>query len=281
MNRTKLLSLLLTSVVLSFSSIQIVHAQDPTGVGSIGIRIAQIPAEVADHPYSRAYIVMRLQPGDVLTQRLEVFNTSTQNFKVSLYPGLAKFVNGKFEIGEGRAGNVLTGWTKLAPDSLVLKPGETKAFNMTISPPTGSTSKQHFGVIWAEVQGAANASGITSVSRVGVRMYIPIGDAPEISIAETNATSTTNELIVKKSLVSTFILEIIGFLIFLAILLFFLFLFFLRRGNSDRKFRKENEKRLEAQWKQERARRRKIWDKRKNSRRNYSSNYDDHYEEEN
>lgn len=255
------------------------NAGEPTSVGSVGIRIAQIPAAVAEEPLAGSYIISRLQPGISLTQRLEVFNTSTQEIKVSIYPGLATFKNNKFLIGEGRNGNELTSWTKLSPNILVLKPGATQYFNMTISPPADALSLQQFGVIWAEVQGAPNASGITAVSRVGIRMYVPVGNAPNISIGYQVTSSTINEIIVKKSLVSRYIVEVILFFIFLSLIFLILLLFFLRRGKSDRKFRKENERQLEAQWKRERDRRRKIW--KTGSRSHQNPPHQDHYEDEN
>lgn len=266
------------TAILSCALPMSAHASEPTAVGSIGIRIAQIPAAVAEEPLASSYIISRLQPGIELTQRLEVFNTSSQEIKVSLYPGLATFENNQFLVGDGRDGNDLTSWTKLTPDQLSLKPGETRYFNMTISPPADALSLQQFGVIWAEVQGASNAGGITAVSRVGIRMYVPVGTSSDITISPPSMTSATNEIIIKKSLVSRYIVQIILFFVFLSILFFFLLLFFLRRGNSDRKFRKENEKRLEAQWKQERDRRRKIW---KTGRApEQKPRYNDQYEDE-
>jgi len=236
-----------------------VHAAEPTAVGSVGIRIAQIPAALANEPLAGSYIISRLQPGVAFEQRLEVFNTSTQVIKVSVYPGLATFKDRKFLIGNGRDGNELTSWTKLSFSSVSLKPNTSQYFTMTISPPADALSLQQFGVIWAEVQGAPNSAGITAVSRVGIRMYIPVGNAPDIAIADPTVNSTLNEIVVKKSLVSRYIIEVVSFFIVLSLIFLSLLLFFLRRGNSDRKFRKENEKRLEAQWKRERARRRKIW----------------------
>jgi len=235
------------------------HAAEPTAVGSVGIRIAQIPAALANEPLAGSYIISRLQPGVAFEQRLEVFNTSTQVIKVSVYPGLATFKDRKFLIGNGRDGNELTSWTKLAFSSVSLKPNTSQYFTMTISPPADALSLQQFGVIWAEVQGAPNSAGITAVSRVGIRMYIPVGNAPDIAIADPTVNSTLNEIVVKKSLVSRYIIEVVSFFIVLSLIFLSLLLFFLRRGNSDRKFRKENEKQLEAQWKRERARRRKIW----------------------
>jgi hypothetical protein len=244
------------------------HAAEPTAVGSVGIRIAQIPAALVDEPLAGSYVISRLQPGVAFEQRLEVFNTSTQEIKVSVYPGLATFKNKKFLIGNGRDGNELSSWTKLSLEAINLKPGKNQYFTMTISPPADALSLQQFGVIWAEVQGAPNSSGITAVSRVGIRMYIPVGNAPDIAITQPTVNSTMNEIVVKKSLVSRYIIEVISFFIFLSLVFLILLLFFLRRGNSDRKFRKENEKQLEAQWKRERARRRKIWKTRSQSPQN-------------
>jgi hypothetical protein len=145
------------------------------------------------------------------------------------------------------------------PVTLTLKPNEAKSFNMTITPPADAASIQQFGVIWAEVQGEPNAAGITSVSRVGIRIYVPIGNAPDISISEISAISSTNEIILKKSFIATYLIQLIVSLVFLSVILSLLFFLLLRRSNSDRKYRKENEKQLEAQWKRERDRRRKIW----------------------
>lgn len=234
-------------------------ADDPSPIGSIGIRIAQIPAEVAEKPYANVYIINRLQPAVNFRQRLEVFNTSSREFKVSLYPGAATFKGGKFEIAEGRSGNKFTEWIKLTPSSLSVKPGETKAFNVNISPPADAVSLQQFGVIWAEVQAQKNEAGITSVSRVGIRIYVPVGDAPDISILASNISSSTNEIIVKEHFISRYLMEIILFFIFLSMLFLILFLIFFRRDSSVRKLRKENERQLESQWKRERDRRRQIW----------------------
>ena len=238
------------------------YAAEPVAVGSVGIRISEIPANVADHPYAKVYIVSRLVPGVEMKQRLEVFNTSPKEFKVSLYPGLATFSNGEFKIGEGRMGNTLTSWTKLTPDTVVIKPGESKFFTVTISPPADAASVTQYGVIWAEVAGTPNEAGITSVSRVGIRMYVPVGNSSETPISATDMVSSTNEIIVKKSFLTTYTLAIILVGFFLILALISLVLYFLRRDTSDRKARRKNEKLLEQQWKDERERRRAIWKQR-------------------
>ena len=277
-NLRSLIFLTLTSIAVGAGAIG-AHAVDPTPVGSVGLRIAQIHAIDVDNPFASAYIVHRLQPGIAHTQRLEIYNTSSQEMKVDMYPGLATFENKEFLVGEGRKGNIFTSWIKLLPATLTIKPNEAKSFNMTITPPADAASIQQFGVIWAEVQGAPNASGITSVSRVGIRIYVPIGDAPDISIAEISAISSTNEIILKKSFIATYLIQLIVSLVFFSVILSLLFFLLLRRSNSDRKYRKENEKQLEAQWKRERDRRRKIWKSGGRTPRNDPRNepYEDEY----
>jgi hypothetical protein len=257
---------LFTIPLLAFMGIglsdQIAQGAQPQSVGSVGIRIAQIPADVVNNPYSKAYIVSRIYPGVALTQRLEVFNTSSQEFKVSLYPGKASLSGGNFEVAEGRTGNDLTSWVKLSPNTVTVKPGQSKYFEVTILPPVDAPSIQQFGVIWAEVQGDRNANGITAVSRVGIRMYVPVGDSAAIAIGGTSMTSSTNEILVKKSILTAHEIELLLLFVSMSIIFLFLFLFFYRRGSSDHKFRKENEKILESQWKRERDRRREIWKRR-------------------
>jgi hypothetical protein len=194
-----------------------------------------------------------------MTQRLEVFNTSPKEFRVSLYPGMATFVNGEFKVGEGKMGNTLTRWTKLTPNAVLVKAGESKFFSVTISPPSDAASETQYGVIWAEVEGTPNEAGITSVSRVGIRMYVPVGNSSESPISSTDMVSTTNEIVVKKSIISNSLLVLLGLFSFLSLLLFIFFIVFFRRNNSVRKAQKKNEKQLEEQWRNERARRRRIW----------------------
>jgi hypothetical protein len=247
-------------IVALFQSFSLsAQAADPVAVGSVGIRISEIPADVADHPYAKVYIVSRLQPGVEMKQRLEVFNTSPKEFKVSLYPGMATFVKGEFKIGEGRMGNTLSRWTKLTPNTVLVKAGGSKFFNVTISPPSDAASITQYGVIWAEVEGTPNEAGITSVSRVGIRMYMPVGDSSESPISSTDMVSTTNEIVVKKSFISNSLLIMIGLFALLSLLFFIFFVVFSRRNNSVRKAQKKNEKQLEEQWRNELARRRRIW----------------------
>ena len=249
--------LLISVLILLTSSplISTAQASDPNSVGSVGIRIAQIPAAIAEDPFAEVYIVSRLQPGKNLEQRLEVFNTSSQEFKVSVYPGAATFIDGKFAVADGKTGNTLTSWTKLSPNLLIVKPGESKTFVMNITTPRDAASIQQFGVIWAEVQGVPSPSGVTSVSRVGIRMYVPVGNLPAITISKASLASNTHQIIVKKSAVRNYLDQIIYVLAALNILFFTLFLIYFRRNSSERKVKKKRDKQDEAEWRKEKERR--------------------------
>jgi len=249
--------LLISSLVLLASSTLTITAlaSDSSSVGSIGIRIAQIPAAIAEDPFSEVYIVSRLQPGKNLVQRLEVFNTSSQEFKVSVYPGAATFIDGKFSVADGRTENTLTSWTRLSPNLLVVKPGESKTFVMNISTPSDASSIQQFGVIWAEVKGTPSASGVTSVSRVGIRMYVPVGNSPAITISKASLTSNNQQIIVKESAAHSYSNQIIYILAALNLLFFTLFLIYFRRNSQERKEKKKKDKKDEAEWRKEKERR--------------------------
>ncbi|MEU6410671.1 hypothetical protein [Microbispora sp. NPDC046933] len=52
-----------------------------------GIRLLEIHENRLDDPRSHAFIVDHVNPGTTFTRRLEVFSTSSQRQRVSLYPG--------------------------------------------------------------------------------------------------------------------------------------------------------------------------------------------------
>ncbi|MDQ1582563.1 MAG: hypothetical protein QOF36_617, partial [Microbacteriaceae bacterium] len=46
---------------------------------------------------------------------------------------------------------------------------------ITIRVPTDAAPGEHFAVAWAEVRAAPNATGVTVVNRVGIRIYLSVG----------------------------------------------------------------------------------------------------------
>lgn len=159
-----------------------VGAQSEEEQGSIGIRLLDSPADRADDPRAQRYIVDHVAPGTSLTRRIEVSNTSAESRELALYTGAATVSDGAMQFGEGPAGNDLTRWTTLDTPSIDLASGEVAQPTVTIDVPADAPPGERYGVVWAEVVANPRAGGgITNVSRVGVRIYLSVGEGTEPS----------------------------------------------------------------------------------------------------
>lgn len=154
------------------------YAQEPetTDPGGIGIRLLEAPANNRDDPRARVYIVDHLNPGTTITRRLEVSNTTGRPATVRLYASAASLENGQFTGAAGEVTNDLTTWTTIAPSQVAVDPGSSAQATATIEVPSDAPPGEQYGVIWAEVRSeAAPNSGVTQISRVGVRLYVSVG----------------------------------------------------------------------------------------------------------
>lgn len=149
-------------------------AQDaPSG---LTIRLAEAPADRASDPRARQYVVDHLKPGATISRKVEVTNNTDGPTKVRLYGGGATIVGGAFTPDDdGPAAS----WITTAPGEVDLKPGEAVTVEATVAVPANASSGERYGVIWAELPGVANPSGVTEVSRVGVRVYLSVGTGGE------------------------------------------------------------------------------------------------------
>jgi hypothetical protein len=147
--------------------------------GSVGIRLTEAPSSRAGDPRARQYIVDHVAPGTEVRRRFEVSNSTSAPQDIQLYAASASLENGAFVFGDGRSANELTGWTSVSPPTLRLAPGAAGTAMVTIAVPPGVSGGERYGVVWAELPGAAGASGITLVNRVGIRMYLSVGAAAE------------------------------------------------------------------------------------------------------
>ncbi len=153
----------------------------------LGIRIIEIPSAVQNNPQSGIHIVDRLLPSTVVSERIEVSNSTNSPMMVSLYPSAATNINGVFSPSSGEIANQLTSWTSILPSSGEIAAHGILDATVTITVPANVISGEQYGVIWASASAPVNASGIVNVSRVGIRMYDPIG-------AETAITSNTTTI---------------------------------------------------------------------------------------
>lgn len=148
----------------------------PPAQGGVGIGLVQIPVALANNPRAHEYIIDNLHPGTTISRKIEVTNTTTTTQVVQLYAAAATISGGSFDFGAGHAVNDLTSWTSVSPAS-VSPPAGGKAFaTVTIAVPADAPSGERYGVVWAQLAPAVpKAGGITTVNRVGIRIYLSVG----------------------------------------------------------------------------------------------------------
>jgi CheY-like chemotaxis protein len=144
--------------------------------GSIGIRLVDAPVSAKDDPRARVYIVDHLNPGAVITRRVEVSNTTASTARIALYPAAASIEEGSFLGGAGHAINDLSTWTTVTPAEPDVPAGGKLMATVTITVPADAAPGEQYGVIWAEARSAdSGGGGVTQVSRVGIRLYVSVG----------------------------------------------------------------------------------------------------------
>lgn len=147
---------------------------------TVGIRIVDAPSTRADDPRAKLYFVDHLAPGTTINRRVEVSNDTSQTQTVQLYAAAADVADGAFRFGDGRAVSDLTRWTTVDPSRLTLVAGEKGLATVTVAVPPGASAGERYGVVWAELNAPApTGGGIAAVNRVGVRMYLSVGEGGE------------------------------------------------------------------------------------------------------
>lgn len=166
------------------------NAADPSPsgpAGSIGLRLVDAPVDGRDDPRAKVYIVDHLAPGQVINRRIEVSNGTTSPTRVALYPAAASIVDGHFLGAQGRTANDLSSWTTVTPSSPEIPAKGAVIATVTIAIPPDAAPGEQYGVVWVEASSPpAGGTGVTQVSRVGLRLYVDIGPggapAPDFSV---------------------------------------------------------------------------------------------------
>lgn len=167
----RILSLFVLAVVLVPA---MAFAQDG---GSIGIRLVDAPTDRRDDPRAQTYIIDHLAQGSTITRHVELSSTSSEPLDVALYVGAATLEDGEFTFGEGRAENDLTDWSSVDPPAVSVPPKGTVQAAVTIAVPGDAGDGERYGVIWAELPGSGGSANV--VNRVGVRIYLSVGEGEE------------------------------------------------------------------------------------------------------
>ena len=158
------------------------------------MRIAQVPSEVQGIPYANAYIVFKLLPAKTYVEKITVSNTTNSTMKVSLYPASATYIKGVFQPLEIALPNGVASWTTIDPKFAQLPAHTELVATVTIKVPADALMGQQYGIIWAATGTYPNSNAIGGISRVGIRMYDPVGDTTPDHTSSPNpsATSTTS-----------------------------------------------------------------------------------------
>jgi hypothetical protein len=151
-------------------------AQAPPAAGGIGVRLLEAPVDAKDDPRARSYIVDHLAPGTTIERHIEVSNTSASAQAVALYAASATIKDGAFVGDSGKAANPLSTWTTVAPGSADLPAGGKATITVTMAVPDDAAPGEQYGVIWAESRSDPAAGAVTQVGRVGIRLYVSVGE---------------------------------------------------------------------------------------------------------
>ena len=142
--------------------------------GTLGLQLLDAPVAGRGDPRAQLYIVDHLPPGATIRRRVKLTNTTAASARVALYAGDAAIGRGAFLGAAGRGRGELSTWTSVAPRVARLRAGGSAIATVRIRVPADAAPGERYGIAWAEVR-AASGTGITQVSRVGIRLYVSIG----------------------------------------------------------------------------------------------------------
>jgi hypothetical protein len=190
-----MIMLVLAAGTLSPAAVAVAAIHRPTGPAPqpFGVRLVDVPGSAANNPRALRYIIDYLPTGTVIHRRILVMNQQARTAHFTVYADAARISNGSFTGDSGATRSELTGWISVQYRTLTLRPQASAMDTVTIKVPPGATRGEHYGVIWVQQAAYVRAStgfGIDEVSRVGIRIYLAVGQggAPPTSFAITSIT---------------------------------------------------------------------------------------------
>jgi hypothetical protein len=146
-----------------------------TGPGGVGVRLLDVPADAANNPRAREYIVDNLTPGTIIHRRIEVSNTTRSELRVAIYPAAATISQGSFVGAPAHTANGLSTWTTVSRPIMDVPAGSTAVDTITVAIPATASPGDRYAVVWAEVRSAKSGGTIELINRAGIRMYVYVG----------------------------------------------------------------------------------------------------------
>lgn len=142
----------------------------------IGIRLLEVPEGLAADPRAQLYVIDHVAPGTTISRDFEIANGDPIPFDVEMYSVAAAVEDNAFVGDDGRGQNELSSWISVEPDEVTLEPGQRFTSNLTIDVPADAPPGEQFAVVFAERLPEENAEGFAFAQRVGVRVYLSVGE---------------------------------------------------------------------------------------------------------
>lgn len=165
------------AALLSLAALTVPAASAVEGQPGLGIRLLDAPVDRRDDPRAQVYVVDHLAPGGTITRRVEVVNGTDQPLTARVYAGAAQVVEGTFSGLPAGAPGELVDWTTLDRSSVTLAPRARAVVKVVVAVPDDASPGERYGAVWAELPPAG--SGVAQVNRVGVRLYVSVGEGGE------------------------------------------------------------------------------------------------------
>ena len=151
----------------------------PGPPGTFGVRLVDVPVSEEGNPRALRYIIDYLPTGTVIHRRILIANDESRTARFTVYADAAFISDGAFVGYAGATRSELTNWISVQHPTVTLAAGASVMDMVTISVPPGATRGEHYGVIWvqqtAKFRSRHTESGVTEVSRVGIRLYVAVG----------------------------------------------------------------------------------------------------------
>jgi hypothetical protein len=164
------------SPALSGTPVAVADVPPPPG---LGVRLLDAPANRADDPRARVYVVDRVKPGAVFTRHVEVSNGDPTPMDVVVYPAIAQVKDGGFTIAARGVSGPVQQWVSVTPQRVHLEPGARVPVAATFHVPANAPSGEVYGAVVAERPAQRTRQGVAVALRAAVRVYLSVGEGKE------------------------------------------------------------------------------------------------------
>ena len=176
---TRFTALLIVAAGLISPAATAIAQPSPPVQQGIGIRLLEAPAERADDPRARSYIIDHVAPGTRIERDVEVTNGTEDAATLDLYPVGAGIVEGSFTADPGRGRNELAEWMSVTPEQVTLQPNGRATATVVIQIPAQASAGERYAALLVERPPDGGPGQVGVAARVGIRVYLSVGEGGE------------------------------------------------------------------------------------------------------